>query len=212
MVYHGTTKENAESIVRDNYMRESRGDRHWLGDGIYFYCDFLYALRWIRCRDKTENLLQSHAIISAKLNVEEERIFSFLNSDHKMIFDMVLEECKERKRKLDIQDGAMVDGAVLNIMFKKMKYGKEYDMIKAIFIHEDKKMSEVNSRLYYFPEIQICVKNGEIIEELRQVDVCEEEILKNLAVIDSFSERVSGVIKTKDMRYSTRKRKLKYKI
>lgn len=213
MVYHGTTKENAESIVKENCIKGSRGDRHWLGDGVYFYRDFWYALRWIRCRDKTEHFLQSHAIISAELNVQEKRIFSFLNPEHKILFDTVLETCEKKKELLNMRE-EIVDGAVLNMMFKKMKYGNEYDMVEAIFIHEDKDMPVrgFHSRLYYFPEIQICVKNGEIIEQIQNMNINQANILDKLQFIDDYTTKVSGVLDSRKMRYTSKKKKRDYKI
>ena len=77
MVYHGTTLENANSIVSEKNIKQSIGDRHWLGDGVYFYEEFLYAVRWIRCKEKSDELFEKYAIISAELNINEERVFSF---------------------------------------------------------------------------------------------------------------------------------------
>ena len=45
--YHGTTKACAYSILNSKKMNPSTGDRHWLGDGIYFYEEEFYAYNWL---------------------------------------------------------------------------------------------------------------------------------------------------------------------
>jgi len=39
-VYHGTSKQDAKSILKEGFNR-SKGDHHWLGDGVYFFTDKL---------------------------------------------------------------------------------------------------------------------------------------------------------------------------
>lgn len=210
MVYHGTTKECADQIISDNRMKPSMGDRHWLGDGVYFYQDFFYALRWIRCKEKTDSLLDNYSIITAELNIDEERIFSLLNMEHKLLFQQVLEICSERLKRIGSQND-VVDGAILNIMFKEMKYGNKYDIVKASFIHEDKNLWHYSSRLCYIQEIQICVKNLDIISQLQKMEPSTEEIDIFLPTIDNFHQIASGVLKTKNSKYATRQRKSNYK-
>lgn len=36
-LYHGTTRSNAEIILSSQFIKPSAGDKHWLGDGVYFY-------------------------------------------------------------------------------------------------------------------------------------------------------------------------------
>ena len=46
-MYHGTDLETGKVIIDSQKMEPSRGDHHWLGDGIYFYDNEKYAFRWI---------------------------------------------------------------------------------------------------------------------------------------------------------------------
>lgn len=212
MVYHGTPKDKAEKIICEKCFNESKGDRHWLGDGVYFYRDLFYAVRWIRCLDKnrTSNLFENYSILAVELNVDKERIFSFFNPEHKLLFYSVLEACNEKMKSLNLKN-EIVDGVILNIMFKKMKYGNDYDMIEAAFVHEDKKMGNFNSRLCYFPEIQFCVKNDEIIEKIHRLEIDLEDISEQIPIIDDFSTNISGVLMSKNMNYAMKKKNKRYK-
>lgn len=44
-LFHGTIKERSQQILKDGY-NLSRGDQHWLGNGIYFYEQFGLANIW----------------------------------------------------------------------------------------------------------------------------------------------------------------------
>ncbi|EJF53221.1 hypothetical protein SapgrDRAFT_1508 [Saprospira grandis DSM 2844] len=37
-VYHGTSKQDAESIIKTGF-KSSTGNHHWLGDGVYFFTE-----------------------------------------------------------------------------------------------------------------------------------------------------------------------------
>ena len=47
-VYHGTNIDRGRKMLENSLMEESIGDRHWLGDGSYFYEEDFYAFKWVR--------------------------------------------------------------------------------------------------------------------------------------------------------------------
>ncbi len=46
--YHGTSAENAKSILKSGKFLLSSGTKEWLGTGIYFYREFEDAYDWAR--------------------------------------------------------------------------------------------------------------------------------------------------------------------
>lgn len=48
ILFHGTEIERGEIMLKWNHMFLSSGDKHWLGDGSYFYEDDFYAYKWIK--------------------------------------------------------------------------------------------------------------------------------------------------------------------
>lgn len=44
--YHGTTHDKAERILNEKKFNISKGEKEWLGKGIYFYFHFSDALDW----------------------------------------------------------------------------------------------------------------------------------------------------------------------
>lgn len=205
-MYHGTERKRGLRILENNCMEISRGAQHWLGDGSYFYRDKQYAFRWIyrmyisRYKEQKfdcDDLIEKYMVIEAELNIKNERLFSFFNPDHKLLFDTAVEACKEK-----ISDLEIVDGAVINFMFNIMGYKEKFDAVEALFLHHDKKIldSNVESRLYYLPEVQICVKNIGVIEKYRETDVTQDmkHYLDFSANYTAFS---SGVITKKPRKY-----------
>lgn len=179
MYYHGTTKGNADDIVKTQLMIPSVGDEQWLGDGCYFYVDAEYAFRWILIKYTNNfrnefsadysNIYGEYTIVSAEINIDDERLFSMENIQNRLLFIKVKTEISQKMAQSDKYRGSMknnsvVDGVVFNYLFKYEGYDKKYDAVKAVFpisyIYDD-------SRMDFLPEPQICVKNSKILSDLR---------------------------------------------
>lgn len=168
-LYHGTDNKAADKILETKTFNKSKGDNHWLGDGVYFYKEKRYAFRWIYIayskysghKPTLNGIKKYYTILKAEIDVKEDRIFDLVeNSKHKSIFDETLNKCLERKISTKYN---IVDGMVLNILFYKFNYKEKFDLIKAIFPHEDNDIPLNKTRLGYYPEVQYCVINTDII-------------------------------------------------
>lgn len=215
-MYHGTERKRGQRMINCKRMEITRGENHWLGDGSYFYKEDVYAYRWIynmyaykypNVTVDHETLTQKYMIIKADLNVNQERIFSFMNAEHKQLFNSVVEECKKRLKDIQI-----VDGAILNFMFDKMNYNEKFDAVIAVFMHEDSKMNSLNarSRLSFIPEIQICVKNINVVENMEELDISKDKN-RLLYFSENFSTIAGQVIQKSSRKYVARRNKIKYK-
>lgn len=202
-MYHGTERIRGQRMINCKCMEITIGEKHWLGDGSYFYAEDCYAYRWIYNMYKKkypdsnvdhEDLLKKYMIIEADLNVGKERVFSFMNPEHKQLYDFALNECIKRSKGKQI-----VDGAVLNLMFNIMGYKEKYDAVIAVFLHDDVDMNgekiregNVSSRFPYVPEIQICVKNLNVIENMREANTSGNQgrLLRFAENYTSFSGKI----------------------
>lgn len=182
VLYHGTNKENGKKIIASKVFKRSFGNEHWLGDGIYFYEEKFYAFRWIyiaynrkypQSKPEIHNITDKYVILSANITINQERIFDMSRYEHKIMFDRVLRKSIEKNKDKNLR---IVDGAVFNFMFYKMNYNKKFDMIKAIFMHEDNDILDSSTRLPYIPEIQYCVVNSLIISNIGNTNISDEEI------------------------------------
>lgn len=182
-MYHGTEIERGRKIVQEQKFSVTVStDRrqHWLGDGIYLYREILLAFRWIvmmfNARHKADmetELLHKYTILKASVECDEERIFRLDNWEHFCAFKKVEEEYK-RKSELSPKLNKMecTDGMIINIMFKYLGYGNNYDMVEAIFpiTKIDYEFCQT-SRIRTFSEYQACIKNDSIIKNI--VDISD---------------------------------------
>ncbi|MHC1685037.1 MAG: hypothetical protein AB6733_19215 [Clostridiaceae bacterium] len=211
-LYHGTEINRGNRMLKSKAMEESTGDRHWLGDGSYFYEDDFYAFKWIRDMFKRKfkhnyktinELVENYSIIIAEMNVPKERIFNLDNPRHKILFDRVYANCENKKDYSQrFKDTEIVDGVVLNIMFKEMDYREEYDVVIATFKMREDKYKSKPIRLDFMPEKQICVKNLSSIKPSNLFEYKDKVLeYENLIISLNFnSEKSSNVVYNKSNR------------
>ncbi|MCI8314797.1 MAG: hypothetical protein HFH74_07135 [Lachnospiraceae bacterium] len=182
IVYHGTEKERGKKILAEQRMIPSISDdrrQHWLGDGIYLYREMFYAFRWIELMYKKhfsdmemrEDLLEKYSILYVAVAYNPERIFNLDNPEHYMVFRKTEQAYREKSiYSPKIQKCEYSDGVIINILFKNLKYGENYDAVEAVFptVELDEKLTE-KSRLKSINEYQLCIKNDEIIGKIEDV-------------------------------------------
>lgn len=173
--YHGSEKKRAIKMFNDKAMIPSIGDKHWLGNGSYFYKDDFYAFKWIkdmfsyrykREYKTPEELTDNYAIISVNLQVDKNRVFNLENDPkHKYILDYAYNKFNNKKEySARFKNLDLVDGVVINILFNILNYKENYDLIIATFPINKGNYRGSKLRLSYMPETQYCVKNDKIIK------------------------------------------------
>lgn len=177
--FHGSAKERGERLLHNNRMEISIGDRHWLGDGSYFYEEDFYAYKW--CVDMfkerhnskvTEEELQKHyLIIKGIISVRKDRIFDMDAVEHRALFDRTYDLIKEKREySRKFKDGLLAEGVVLNYLFNVLNYKVDYDIVHATFMINRKNYRNIPTRLGYICQVQLCVKNLGIIKRLEKYD------------------------------------------
>lgn len=115
-------------------------------------------------------------ILNVEVDYNIDRVFSFINPEHQVEYSHIKEHCKKKAAlSKELSKCEIVDGVVLNFMFKNMGYGKDYDMVEAIFPLVDEK--DGKSRLGMMREYQLCVKNPDKVKSIR--DCTQEFKLEN---------------------------------
>ncbi|SHJ33342.1 hypothetical protein SAMN02745751_02305 [Dethiosulfatibacter aminovorans DSM 17477] len=174
ILYHGSEANRANSIFENQKFNTSKDDRHWLGDGVYFYIDKVLAYRWIwnmyekRHGEIISNnkLFGKYGILNAEVTFLEDRVYNLkeieFQNDFSRIKHIVMKKAAEGS-KLSKND--FVDGTVLNLMFNEFGYDKNYDIVIALFSNNKKNLSDLRfkSRIWYGTEEQVCVKNEKCI-------------------------------------------------
>lgn len=223
-MYHGTEKKRGESMLANQKMIASiSNDRkqHWLGDGIYLYKEIFYAFRWIELMYKEhfgdnnirEDLLKKYSVLSIAIDYNPDRVFNLDNPEHYMVFrEMETVYKKKSAFSSKLEKYEYSDGVIINILFKNLKYGENYDAVEAVFptVELDGKLTE-KSRIKSINEYQICIKNDRIINKIEDVtDTIEyDSFYPRLLKFENF-KRVQGKKRNDVSKYVNGQRGGKY--
>ena len=218
-MFHGTDLESGKIIIESQTMEPSRGDHHWLGDGVYFYKDANYAFRWIvikytgnfnnlRAHDYKE-IFQDYIILTAELN--SDRILNLEAPAVRLFYlevkDVILKKSEYSERiQIQLNESGFADGVVFNVLFEKMGYNDMFDYVSATFPIAFS--NNTGSRLSYIPELQVCVKNADIINHIREFQV-KEDFSDYKEFVELYRKTKKGMDSSKDSSKKRRSNKKK---
>jgi hypothetical protein len=180
VLYHGTSKTNAKNILNRGF-NKSKGDRHWLGDGIYFFEDEIHAYHWILEKyvkknnnihpyDLRKSVFKDYKILRASIKIDKNRIFDLDKTNHYIIY---VSAYRKVTSEIDEHGDPVPDGALINLLFNKMGFNEDYDIVKYTFRFPKRLLCNgyiidgKNKPKVIPPQTQICVKNPNIIEDIR---------------------------------------------
>ena len=169
-LYHGCNNNRKQEFLENNF-GVSKGDRHWLGDGIYFFDDDIESYKWIqkmyKQREKKfattfDNLFEKYSIVIHNLNPDNKVLNLIDNNDHIAKFNHTKKLYMQRKQKVKHKNLEFNDGIIINFMFSGAIIKESYDIVKAQF----KDNYFQNNSRFIFPERlhnQYCVKNTNVL-------------------------------------------------
>ena len=141
--HHGTDIDSCKSILKSNY-KISKGDQHWLGEGVYFFIEGLstdtidLAEKWAIAEawdnDVKKYKYQEFAVIESLIEVEEDKILDLTTKDGvefltdlvKLFFDRIKESKKNQKNK----EWEFYDGELINIARKANNFPFDIEVVK----------------------------------------------------------------------------------
>lgn len=134
--YHGTSAESVDSIIQNNF-KESRGEHHWLGEGVYFFIEgitsaFEDAKKWAiasawnnekKCYD-----YKHYAVLKATIKFNRNELWDLTTDEGKKQFNYIREIIINRLKKGNFKlrndnniDTAVIDHAKRTTGFKVIK-------------------------------------------------------------------------------------------
>lgn len=155
--YHGTGLEIAERIRNGEQFQPSKGDRHFLGDGVYFFEGSKeLAKRWAKQQHGEIAILCAEIALGICLDLN--------TMEHRRILMEARDQLIARLKVTDINKVRDVtDGWVIN--FFATKIIRELDTVKYTFIRNDAKALYPSSRIKSV-EPMICVRNTASISNI----------------------------------------------
>lgn len=164
--YHGTEKKYVENIIKNKYILSS--DKEWFGAGVYFF-ETLPGI----CNGRTEarnwvlyvKRKWDYAIFKADIS-SENYVDLLKNISHKKKFDDIVEKLYYKH----IEQGKSEKEFNLNIVFKYLEKENKIDFIRCLVNAADKDKYKMYRYIVRRPQIQICVKNVDIIRNNKVVE------------------------------------------
>lgn len=180
-LFHGSEMHRADKIVEELKFTISKDDKHWLGDGIYFYFDRTLAYRWIwnmhkaafRGAISNDSLYENYRILICSVNFVRGRVYNLKVVEHQEDFKKVKRMVLDKASKSEmISNARIVDGTILNLMFHEFGYNKDFDIVIALFTNKKPNIRELGnkSRIVYETEEQVCIKNEDCIQSIHLME------------------------------------------
>lgn len=98
---HGTKSANLRSILNENF-KESKGNKHWLGEGVYFFVDGInakpievLAAQWAIDENKEIKNCNEYVVLQADIEVLANSVFDMRSSLIKKQFNLVREKLSQ---------------------------------------------------------------------------------------------------------------------
>lgn len=178
IAYHGTDEQYVNDIINNGF-KYHQNEKHWLGNGIYFYLDYALAEWWATSPTSNfGNQIKKPTVIKAKIisnpiNTIDTRILD----DYMYLLELYDEFFNELCQK----------GTVVNSISKEQLRCMFFDWVHSqfegieIFIagfEKNKKHNNANDLKYQFKipyvEYQMCVFDNDLITERERVSNYEK--------------------------------------
>lgn len=144
--HHGTDFDSYRKIYTSNY-KISKGDDHWLGDGVYFFVEGIatntakLAEKWAIAQswdnDKKRPKYRNFAVIESVIEVEEDKFLDLTTEDGvKILSDLAnffIDTIKRSKKNSKDKEWEFYDGELINIARKDETFPFDIEVVKGNF-------------------------------------------------------------------------------
>ena len=172
--YHGTKKENIESICTNNfYIKEDNNGKLFLGSGVYFFCLCDDAIDWNVKKyfeeflkvPTLELLISKYSIIESIIKVEKEDILDLDEKDKLYRLELLVDKIKGKLlTKPEFLRAKNKTGAIINMLYKRKLLSKK--IILKTFVETIN--TKTFDSLKNYSRKMLCVKDTSIILENRE--------------------------------------------
>lgn len=173
--YHNTESDNVDDIIANGF-KPKKNEKHWLGQGIYFFDDSEIAFRNIDMLTHEKDI----KTIAAEIDVEDNQ---FLNLDKpqklnefRSYFNQLYQDMKREGLQLVVKGKAEKDVLLTYRCFILDLYKKEkgYHVVTKTFPKDNPPYAETVVDLKYFGlpflETYICVSGNEYITNMNVME------------------------------------------
>lgn len=155
--YHSTTESFAVQICKTNHFIESKGDRQWLGYGVYFFVDPAWVEWWWGIKKFPDN---DRGCVECSIDVLQEFLWNIDSEEGQkrleLAYDLAEAYSAKVGRLVEITEGAAINHLAT-------KDGIQVVIGEFSIVHEKRWKSKLLRRR----QIQISVRDEECISGIR---------------------------------------------
>lgn len=183
-VFHGTTIQNAKSIIKDNkyYPGKENVNDQFLGEGIYFFKNNQHAVMWNLKKARDEKILnlsykkyiKKYTVIKSELKYKKENLLDLNDANDIAKYDKICRKIKQKfENEEEFKTAKRKERAIINFLYRK-------NLIDGIFvirkISGQKNNVDENNVADYIERDILCVKNDCVINNIGKcIKICSDE-------------------------------------
>ncbi len=189
--FHGTDRESARKIAREKKFipGEDADNEDFLGKGVYFFKEEEHAVLWNlkKARDdgnrnlKYEDYILEYAILKVDILVNRSNLLDLNSPKDIAKYEKICKKIQEKfEEDEEYRDALHKDRAIINYLYKK----HYMDEIYVIRKFEGQKTRTLNVNVGdYIQRDVLCVKNNEIITNIRIIKDIEKDLYKDIRYV-----------------------------
>lgn len=154
--YHGTTKNNANKIVKENRFKISNNKDEWLGKGIYFYEKYSDAVKW-----ETKDKHHSDAVLHVIVEIDDNEYIDFDSDKGKELFARMMGIIKSQNVEIRSNSAQINQCSTMNYIWENVPE------VQAVFASFPTEPSIYPVMLQYRSlRREFCVRNNDVIKDI----------------------------------------------
>lgn len=180
--YHGTDKENIESICSNNFeIKKDLKNKLFLGFGAYFFFEYEDAVDWNvkELRDdlnrvpKYDELQNKKSVVKADIKCKDTDILNLDDKEMLLKFEILVEKYQGKlSTKPEFINAKNKTAAIINMLYQR-KLIKRNIIIKTFI--ETIKTNRFLQSLKNYPRKMVCVKDNKYISNIYEYNELSKE-------------------------------------
>lgn len=184
--YHGTSKDNASLIIKDNFrINKDENNKLYLGTGVYFFYKIDDAVDWnIKLFEKEyssvpkwQELIDNYSVVESEIYVDNRDILDLDQKENLYKLEMLIKKFEKKlESRQDYWTAKRKTSAIINYLYE-IKEIKKKVVIRTFF--EQIRIEKFNE-LKLYPRKMFCVKDISIISKNKEKLDIEESLFNSI--------------------------------
>ncbi|MDR0916183.1 MAG: hypothetical protein LBN02_03225 [Oscillospiraceae bacterium] len=165
--YHGTSAAEADAILSTRVFKKSASSKEWLGEGIYFYDEYIDAYKWAKDRYGANG-----AVLHVIIEVDDDEYLDLLDKRTAVYLAEAIDVLEEAGQFTNDPEKNIC--TLANFLWQVPLESKEVKLLLCGFYKEKKKVPlliDVRDLRH-----EMCVRDNEYIKSIQKVEAGDQSV------------------------------------